>query len=190
MSETKKFIMYICIILLILFILLIGIKIIKNKKIKNDKIINEYIPVEEITEEQLRQTNINLYFYNSNTEEIVAEIRKIDAKYLLEKPGNKLIQLLIDGPEDGSLSRLIPEGTKLIETKIDKGILLINFSAEFINNENLSLEYEKKIIESILKTVLQLNEINGIKILINGETEYNFLDNEINFENIFTLENI
>lgn len=188
--KPKKIIMYIGIVLLILFILLVGIKIIKIKKIKNNKKNSEYIPVEEITEEQLRQTNINLYFYNSNTKEVVPEIRKIDSKNLLENPENKLIQFLINGPEDNSLSRLIPEGTELIGTKIDKGILLINFSDEFINNKNGGIDYEKKIIESILKTVLQLNEINGIKILINGETNGNFGDTEINFENIFTLENI
>ncbi len=33
---------------------------------------------------------------------------------------------------------------------------------------------ESKIIESILKTVTQINEIEGIKILINGEENKQF----------------
>ena len=42
---------------------------------------------------------------------------------------------------------------------------------EFLNSENLN-----NSANSILNTVTQLNEINGIKILINGEENKNFKD--------------
>lgn len=180
--KNKKIFMYIIIILLILFILWIGIILVKNNNTDTNE---EFIPEQEITEEQLRSTNIILYFSNLNTGELETEIRKIDSKKLLENPEKQLITYLIDGPKNGNLVRLIPENTKLISAEIEKEILIINFSEDFIENQNLGKEQEEKIIKSILKTVTQLNEINGIKILINGEENKKFPDNELNFENIF-----
>lgn len=188
MMKNKKIIMYTSIILLILFISGLGYLLINDKQEKNE-IIGEYTPVEEITDEQMRQTNVILYFYDSNTGELATEIRKIDAKTLLENPEKKLIEFLIQGPKNNNLLKLIPEGTELINVEINKGILFINFSEKFIEGQSLGLEQENRIMESILKTVSQLNEINGIKILINGEENKAFPDNAINFENIFKLNN-
>lgn len=182
--KNKKLIMYVIIIGLILFILGIGFLVINNHK-KEKSNIKEYIPEQEISDEQLRQTNIILYFYDSSTENLGTEIRQIDSKILLENPAKILIEFLIEGPQDKNLVRLIPENTKLINIELIKGILNINFSEEFINEPNLGKEKEEKIIKSILKTVTQLNEVKGIKILINGEEEREFSDGELNFEEIF-----
>lgn len=186
--KNKKIIMYMAIIILIIFILGIGAIILKNNKEKK-QIVGEYTPVEEITDEQLRQTNITLYFCNNLTGELATEIRQIDAKKLLDNPQNELINYLIEGPVSDNLSKLIPEGTKLINSELKDGILLINFSEEFIKEQNLGLEQERKIVESIVKTLTQLNEINGIKILINGEENMGFPDEELNFKEIFILSN-
>lgn len=184
--KNKKILMYSGIILLILFILVMGILVIKNHKKEEKQIIEEYTPQEEITDEQLRETNITLYFYDDSIKDIATEIRQIDSKQLLEKPEKQLIEFLIEGPTDEILTKLIPDNTKLLNTEIKKDILYIDFSEEFING-NLGMEQEKLIIDSILKTVSQLTEINGIKILINGQENQKFPDSELNFENIFTI---
>ena len=185
--KNKKILMYSGIILLILFILVMGILVIKNHKKEEKQIIEEYTPQEEITDEQLRETNITLYFYDDSIKDIATEIRQIDSKQLLEKPEKQLIEFLIEGPTDENLTKLIPDNTKLLNTEIKKDILYIDFSEEFING-NLGMEQEKLIIDSILKTVSQLTEINGIKILINGQENQKFPDSELNFENIFNLD--
>lgn len=185
--KKNKIIMYFAIIILILFILVIGFLIINNNK--NKKIIEEYTPAQEISEKQLRYTNVMLYFLSTENNELSTEIRQIDAKKLLENPEKILINFLQEGPKDINLIKLIPENTKLINTEINNGILIINFSREFIEGQNLGLEYETKIIQSILKTVGQLNEINGIKILIEGEENMEFSDGEINFKEIFMINN-
>jgi len=164
MMKNKKIIMYSAIILLILFVVGIGFLMINNNK--NNNIIQEFTPAQEITDEQLRKTNIMLYFYDSTNQKLVAEIRQIDSKELLENPEKKLIEYLIEGPKEGELLKLIPEGTELINLELNNDILFINFSEEFNLNENIE---KNIIIESILKTVTQLNEVNEIKILIEGE---------------------
>lgn len=179
--KRKKFTMYVSVIILLLFIIFIGFLILKNKKNKNNLNINEFIPEEEISDEQMRKTNIELYFENLETGELAVEIRQIDSKILLENPEKELIEYLIQGPQNNNFKKLIPNETKLINAEIEKGILNINFSEEFIKEENLGEKKEQLIIKSIIKTVSQLNEINSVKILINNEEGKCFSDGEVKF---------
>lgn len=187
--RKRKMLMYVIIILIILFILWIGFLLINNRKKQKNENISEYIPEEEITDEQLRSTNIALYFYNNKEKKIIPELRQIDSKELLENPEKKLIEYLISGPIDNNLEKLIPEGTQIIKVEKKKEILIIDFSKEFIENQNIGEEEGKYIITSILNTVTQLNEFNGIKILIEGEENKSFPNSEINFQQIFTKNN-
>ena len=97
----KKKIIILIIILLLVTILIGGYFFIKNK---NKQELEEIIPEEEISDEQMRQTIVSLYFYNDETKELISEGRLIDAKDLLENPYQKLMELLIQGPENQSLS--------------------------------------------------------------------------------------
>mgnify|MGYP003292141282 CR=1 FL=1 len=186
--KNKKIIMYLIIILIILIILFVGYLIYKNIKNKNTNEILEYIPEEEITDEQLRETIITLYFMNMDTGNLMAEARKIDAKELLDNPYKKIIELLIEGPKNERLVKLIPENTKLNNAEIINDIIYLDFSSEFINEQSLGEEQEKKIINSIINTLTELNEVNGIYITINGEKDLGFPDNGVKFNNIFTRE--
>lgn len=185
--SNKKIVMYVSIITLIIFILGIGWIILRDKNNVNMEMVNEYIPEQEISEEQLRKTNITLYFEEVSTGNLVTEIRQIDSKELLDNAEKKLIEFLIEGPNNKELNKIIPENTKILETKIEKGILLINFSEDFIKDQNLGEEKERLLLDSIIKTVSQLNEINGIKILIEGEEGRGFYDSNINFDKIFLI---
>ena len=42
-----------------------------------------------------------------------------------------------------------------------------------------------KLIYAIVNTLTELNEVSGVKILINGEQNLGFNDNKINFKDIF-----
>lgn len=182
--KNKKIMMYLIIIILIILILLVGYFICK-KNIKKSKINNEYIPEQEISNEQLRTTIINLYFLNKETLELIPESRQIDVKELINDPYNKIIELLMRGPENNKLVKLIPENTKI--NKIDKkeDTIYIDFSEEFIKEQNLGKEQEMLIINSIVKTLTELNEINKVIILINGESNLAYPDNEVNFKTEF-----
>jgi len=186
--KNKKISMYFIIILIILIILFVGFLIYKNTINKNTNEILEYIPEEEITDEQLRETIITLYFMNMDNGELMAEARKIDVKELLENPYKKIINLLIEGPKNERLVNLIPENTKLNSAEIINNIVYLDFSEEFIDEQFIGEEQERKIINSIINTLTELNEVNGIFITINGEKNLGFPDNGIKFNNIFTRE--
>lgn len=145
----------------------------------------EYTPEEEITEEQVRQTMVKLYFKNSETGELDTETRLIDVKNLANNPYELLVNMLIEGPKNDKLERLIPEGTKINKVELQKNIVVIDFFESFIKNHKGGLEEESKTIYSIVNTLTELTEVDGVKILINGEEGKAFLDEMINFKEVF-----
>ncbi len=185
--KNKKIIMYAIIILIIIFLMHLGYYIFNNVKNENNKKLADYIPEEEITEEQLRKTMILLYFPSKENNKLIPETRQIDAKELIKYPYEYLIRLLIEGPENENLMKIIPEKTKLINSEIKQDILFLNFSKDLIEVQ-LGKEKEEIIIKSIINTVTELTEINKVAILIEGEEDRGFLDGELNFDRIFIKE--
>ncbi len=177
------------IIILVFIILIIGIItgvyfIVKNKN--TEKEMTEYTPQEEISEEQMRQTMVSLYFKNDNG--LIPEARLIDVKELINNPYEKILNMLIQGPKNENLKKTIPEGTKINRIEKEGENLIIDFSSEFIE-KHIGGELEEKLtIQSIVKTVTELTEINGIKIKINGEDNKEFKDGKIKFDKIFNRD--
>lgn len=181
----KKRIIIVGVIIFLIVILIIGVY---NFFSNNREIpIIEYTPQQEISEEQLRQTNVTLYFQNGDN--LIPEIRMVDVKELVINPYEKILTLLIEGPKNDNLIKTIPEGTKINKLQKEGDILIIDFSNEFIQNHQGSEEQEKLTIKSIVNSLTELTEINGIKILINGEENKSFNDKKVNFEKIFIREN-
>lgn len=185
MSKSKKII----IVLLILGIIAIGGYLIFNKiqnnKTENKIEIKDYTPQEEISEEELRKTIISLYFNNKETNTLMPEARLIDVKILAKNPYEEIVNLLIKGPKSEKLEKVIPEGTILNEAKIIGNVVYLDFSKEFIENHPGGTDGESKTIYSIVNTLLELNEVNSVRILIDGKENQCFKDGAINFNNNF-----
>ena len=176
----KTGIIFVCIILIIsIAIYCIGIRKKKNN-------IEEYQPEEEISLEQERKTLVSLFFVNKTNKEIQAEARLIDVKELVKEPYLTLLNLLIEGPKNSSLEKVIPEGVRINDVRLQGDTLVIDFSYEFINVEGE--EDEKNLISTIVKTLTELAEVNRVKILIDGEEDKAFLDNIITFKESFVRE--
>lgn len=185
LKTNKKVIILILILLIIIgLIIFFATKNIK-KEMTDNTVITEYIPQEEISSEQLRQTLITLYFKNKETGILMPEARMVDSKILLNNPYNELINMLIEGPKNDSLQKLIPEGSDIHNIEIIQGIVYIDFSEEFIKVGNMGAEEESKIIYSVVNTLTELTEVSGVKILINGEENMSFEDGALKFNDIF-----
>ncbi len=149
--------------------------------------VNEIIPEEEISEEQMRQTIVSLYFYNEEAQSLVPEGRLIDAKELLENPYTRLMELLIEGPQNDALSATIPEGTTINSAEMQGDTLYLDLSKEFIENHSGGIEKESATIYSIVNTMTNLTEVDSVKILIDGEENKAFNDNLIKFDDSFVV---
>lgn len=160
------------IIITLLIILVIGMIVgvyqyIQWKNKETQETMSEYTPEQEISEEQMRQTIVSLYFKSDKT--LMPEARLVDVKVLIENPYEEILKLLIEGPKNEKLERIIPEGTKINKLTKEGENLVIDFSKEFLENQKNGEEGKKLAIKSIVNTMTELTEINGIKIKIDGQ---------------------
>ena len=173
--------------IIILFLVLAGVWYFFIYNPSEKSAVNEIVPEEEISEEQMRQNIVSLYFYNPETKSLMPEGRLIDVKDLLDNPYQKLIGLLIEGPQNQSLTKTIPDGTKVNKIELKGDILYVDLSKEFIDNHKGGVDEEKASIYSIVNTMTNLTEVNGVKILIEGEENKAFKDNIIKFDDPFVV---
>lgn len=170
--KNKKILFLLIFILIIIFIFIfIIIKNFNSKNDTNEISYSEYTPEEEISSKQLQETIVTLYFVDSNNN-LKPEGRLIDSTNLLQNTYQYVTNLLIEGPQTSTLNKVIPENTKLIDAFFNESCVTLNFSEELLNytDDNQKLN----IVNSLLNTLTQLNEVNSIKILINNEIPDNF----------------
>lgn len=79
-----------------------------------------------------------------------------------------LVNCLLEGPETGNLSRAIPEGTRLRDVYLEYGTAYVDFSRE-LTEAHFGSEAEMVLVNSIVKTLTQLNEVEAVQILVEGE---------------------
>lgn len=160
----------------LLMIILLGGYVVINyfRNQEQESIVEEYTPEEEITEEQNRQTIVSLYFLEKETEELAPEARLVDIKEIINDPYDKLVNMLIEGPKNEKYSKIIPENTKLNKTYTEKDMVYLDFSSEFLNYDKENPKTKENIINSLVKTLTQLTEVNSVKILIDGQENEDF----------------
>ena len=174
MKNKKILILFIILAILIFFVGYFAIKIVKQKK--SNEIHSEYIPQEEISDEQSRETIVSLYFPDKETNMLKPEARLVNVKDLINSPYNVLMELLIKGPKNDKLKSVIPENTKLLNSFLEGECVIFDFSEELLNYNKNDSKAKDNLITSIVNTVTELNEVNKVKFLINGQVCKDFED--------------
>ena len=168
MKNKKIVISFIVLVIAIFLIGYFAIKYVKEKKSQEG--MSEYTP---------RETIVTLYFLDSESNTLKPEARLVSVKNIITSPYNTIIELLINGPKNEKLKKLIPENTQLLNTSLDGECLTVDFSNELLNynknNQNNQNEKEN-MVKSIVNTLTELTEVNKVKILINGQINEEFKD--------------
>ncbi len=134
-----------------------------------------------ITQEKTIQTNLELEYitglgnnsiYLLDHENYLVKTRiLLDSSDMIENVKIILANLTTTSntkfPEN--LMTIIPEGTKVLDVSMQDKIVTVNFSKEIMNVEK---DLETKMIEAIVYSLTELEEIDGVKI----EVEKNKLD--------------
>lgn len=163
----KKIVYCLVILAFILVIICAVFKNTNNVEIETD--ITEYVPQEEISNAQNRTTLLTLYFLDPSTMGIVPEVRQIDVKEIMDEPYEKIMNLLLEGSQNGNIGKTIPDGTKLNSISLENEELVIDLSKEFVDGRDVKSEEQIKIMDSIVNTFLELKEISSVSFLIDGE---------------------
>ena len=95
----------------------------------------------------------NIYL---DSDDNVLNIKKA-LSYLIESDNNKY---------SNELMGVIPKGTKINEVICGDDLVTVDFSKEILN---VSIGHEKHMISSIVYTIMDLVDIKGVSILVDGE---------------------
>lgn len=147
----KKIIRKICYTTLIFFILLI------ITTFYNQDIIME-------TKKEYKNDLLNIYLLNDSnylTEVTILVSDKNDYKTVFE---------IVEGLKNNnqyynSLRGIIPNNTIINKLEFEKQILYIDFNEELLN---VKKDLEEKVIEALVFSIMNIKDIKGIKISING----------------------
>lgn len=173
--KNKKIMILFFLLLIIIFISgFFAIKYLNQKQ--SGAIVEEYIPEEEISDEQLRNTIVSLYFQDKDTKELLPEARLIDINQLVNTPYETLVNLLIEGPKNDKLEKVIPNDTKILKVYMENDCVIIDLSKEFLNYDKTNEKTKYNLVNSIVNTLTELTEVNKVKILIEGGTNEEFKD--------------
>ena len=133
-------------------------------------------------------TSLNLYFSNEDGTKLVSE--KInDVHYSSNTSIEKLIvEQLMRGPASSKAQATIPKDTKLLGVSVKDGICYVNLDSSFLTVvNNVSTEVA---VYSIVNSLVELDNINKVQILVNGEVPSTFSNStfERNLDYVTTLE--
>lgn len=161
---NKKIIFSIVIIFIVVGIIINNFSTEIEQSVENT---NEISPQEEV-EEKNEETTIKLYYIDSTSGILVSENKQIKTTELINEPYLKILNLLIKGPyENDNLTNEIPQNTKINNIELKKGILKIDLSNEILNIKGTNAIYQ------IVNTMTEFNEVEKIKILIEGKENEN-----------------
>ena len=93
----------------------------------------------------------------------------VETENIIDMIKEKIEYLTINSEKENNIPSgfraIIPADTKVLEVKIEEKVLTINFSKEILNTNESD---EEHMIEAIIFTLTELAEIDGIKILVEG----------------------
>lgn len=152
----KSSIRRICVATLTLFILLI-IYFFPS----NDTVIKEHLSY--ITKEEMPIFLVDNKNYVARTSIVKNSSETIEQT-------KEIIEALTKNTKKSSYIRdgfkpIIPDGTKILDLKLEENILTINFSKEFLN---INESYEEKMIEAIIYSLTEIKDVKKISIFVEG----------------------
>lgn len=111
---------------------------------------------------------VKLYFANKNADLLIPEGRMVtvNSKESLEYA---LVNELVKGPKADYVHPTIPEGTKLLSVETKEGTCFVNFSQEFKNKHGGGSAGETMTIYSIVNTLTELDTVDRVQFLIEGQ---------------------
>ena len=163
-KKLRIIFLIVSIIFIIIFLTCILLKRKNNSKNEVEEFHNiEVQPEEEVPEISNYETNIKLYLIDPTSGILTGEDVVLDARELIDNPYKYIINLLINPPDSLKVESAIPKGTKINNCVMNKGVLTVDLSNDFLNSSGTNSIY------SIVNTMSQFNEIDSVIFRINGE---------------------
>ncbi|MBQ7985842.1 MAG: GerMN domain-containing protein [Clostridia bacterium] len=123
-------------------------------------------------------TGVRLYFTNAEKIELVMEYRKINI--VDTKPVEQyIVSELIKGPKIKGNERLLASDTKVLSVETTDRICYVNFKDGFLEKNAASSGKSKLVVDSVVKSLTGLNNVDSVQFLIDGKKTEKFGDTDI-----------
>ena len=132
-------------------------------------LVQDTVIVNEADENFFRDTvEVTLYFLNEDSTQLVEETRTATV-LMSERLEEKVLAMLIDGPQEEGHRISIPEGTKINEVMVQNGVCYVDLNEAFVRNQVAGEEMEYLTIYSIVKSLTRIYGVDSVQFLIDGQ---------------------
>ena len=142
------------------------------------------VPIDEPQVKEDVVGNLSIYLINKDTNEIQKEIRSVSLKDLNSSPYETILNELKLASTSSNLLAPIPENCLILSVTSNQNILEITLSEDFIKQDTQN-GIDKLILKSIVTTINNLKEIDGIRIII--ENNNSPILGNYSLKNIYTI---
>ena len=125
--------------------------------------------------------DVDLYYANKLGDKLVK--KEVTVAYNKNVSLEKLVvEKLIKGPSDTTVSATLPSDIKLLSISVSNGLCYVNLSASFLTEMvNVSNEIP---VYSIVNSLCALDTVDSVKIMINGDSSKTYRES-ISLDNTF-----
>ncbi|WP_207637519.1 GerMN domain-containing protein [Desulfotruncus alcoholivorax] len=118
---------------------------------------------------------VTIYFSDDQSMNLVPEVREV-SKGKDETMESAVIRELIKGPANKNLGQVIPDGTKLLSSKVVDGVAYVDFSKEFRDNHWGGSAGETMTIYAVVDSLCKLPGIKKVQFLLEGNKQESILN--------------
>lgn len=117
--------------------------------------------------DSLLWTTLTLYFADGEKQKLVEN--KIDVAYSRTMSLEKIVvEQIIQGPEDGQCSSVLPSSVKVLGTTVRNGICYVNFDVSFTDIKT-DVPFDLAMY-AVINSLCELNTVNKVQFQINGDS--------------------
>ena len=116
-----------------------------------------------------QESDLRVYFADESNEKLIP----ITYRFTIDNSNSSLeeyiVSKLIEGPEKGMANPTMGKGIKVISVVTTDNICYVNFDSSFL--EQNQVVSDELMIYSIVNSLCDLPYVNGVQILVDGESE-------------------
>lgn len=145
----------------------------------------DFVDSSEGAVSDVKWVNINLYYANKSGDALVKTNKKIcyNKNVSLEKV---VAEQIIGGPDQSGCYQSVPSSTKLLSISVKDKVCYVNLSSDFASD--MVNARSNVTIYSLVNSLTGLDGIDGVKILVNGNSNLMYRD-VISLDSIFYMNN-
>ncbi|MBX7246865.1 MAG: GerMN domain-containing protein [Candidatus Sumerlaeaceae bacterium] len=116
--------------------------------------------------------NQAMLYYTKDGQQLVGAVADLGrAGASASDRASVILEKLLAGKDSAFLRSPIPSGTRLVSVFVDKDLVIVNLSKEFMTNLKGGVDEELLAVYSIVNSLLyNIESVNQVQLLIDGET--------------------